>query len=911
MSIPIINSNKTLVPQILSSSSNTSKPDVTENQVLHSITQQDPLELTSTSITETETTTITTASPLQNNTKPPLQRKSLVLKQKSSPKEPELKKPKTDNENSSDITNKRFFEVVWRKRTTKKNKTWDGDGFIILSSTNISLRKDCSESYKEISRSGKVSAFTTDGVTSLGMYEVEVMGEIIDKEEIEKLGFNFKPSREDSPIVISPNITRESTPSLVNSKGPTRNINKQFKQVIPRSESSIEKPTLGEPLYDSTLPDSIVMKKKNDYDIDVVIDPFIAKKLRPHQIKGVKFLYECLMGLKEFDGNGALLADDMGLGKTLQTITLLWTLVRQSPKGFQTPVVNKVLIACPVTLITNWKKELKKWLPMNRLNVLTLNSKNTIAKDKQDLQNFSRTKVYQVLIMGYEKILNMKEELKKTNFDLLVCDEGHRLKNNSNKTLQALNSLEIEKRILLSGTPIQNDLSEFFNIIDFINPSVLGTFNHFKKRYMNPILRSREIGGISAEVLELGEDRSKELIDLTKPFILRRTSAILSKHLPPRTDVVLFCTPTKTQISLFNQVLISHRFNSMIQINSSATTLGLITMFKKICNSPSLISSDKIFKELDDVKDNTQVGSGKINVLIELLKELSLTEEKVVIVSNYTQTLDIIQAILETLEFTYTRLDGSTPGKDRDSIVTKFNTTHSKAIFAFLLSSKSGGVGLNLIGASRLILFDNDWNPAVDLQAMARIHRDGQNRPVFIYRLITTGSIDEKIFQRQLMKNNLSDKFLDNKNESKDDLFEQQDLKDLFTLRTDTVSNTHDLMECNCSGIGEDIEIDEEAEQLNDRNGSTGQKIKIEDEPSSKGWKSALLLRNDSILNENEEKKSVIIQCLKGYRHINPVNFSNSSEIDVEVGDDITENIIKNRKKLISFVMTKINKTSL
>ncbi|KAH3685805.1 hypothetical protein WICPIJ_003218 [Wickerhamomyces pijperi] len=880
-----------------------------------------------------------------------------------------------DDEASS---NNRYFEIVWRKQTMKKNKTWDGDGIAILTPTHISLRKsDSNNHYKEFSKNSKVSKFTTDDVFSMGAYEVEVMGEITDSETVAKIRgkateaeavteapntatnksnnissatinqkikpqmkmglksySTVQPSRASSTTsIVKQSLTIKSSNSSTTN---TSLASKQFKPMNPLSDPSHnnaatqslhKRPKLGEPLYDATLPDSIVFNKLNDDDIDVVIDPHLAKSLRPHQVKGVKFLYDCVMGIKDSQTNGALLADDMGLGKTLQTITLLWTLLKQSPydEGYKNPVVSKVLIACPVTLVGNWKREFKKWLPMNRVSVLTLNSRNGIARDKQDLKGFGRGRVYQVLIMGYEKIANMKDELQEIDFDILVCDEGHRLKNNSNKTLQALNSLDVQKKILLTGTPIQNDLNEFFNIIDFINPGVLGTLAHFKRHFMIPILKSREIGVMNESIIELGNDRSSELIQLTKPFILRRTAAVLAKHLPPRTDIIVFCPPTKSQIHLFHEVLSSTSFNSLLSNSGSASTLALITMFKKICNSPSLVSQDKVYTDLKLTSSHTsQLSSGKLNLLIQLLIQFHSLNEKVVIVSNYTQTLDIIQSILQTMDHTFARLDGSTPSKDRDSIVLKFNKSTTSKQFAFLLSAKSGGVGLNLIGASRLILFDSDWNPAVDLQAMARIHRDGQKKPVFIYRLLTTGTLDERIMMRQLMKGQLSERFVDEGADATDDLFEWKDLKDLFAVKLsgelygkDKGCVMHALMGCACEGIGEVIDDgdEEEEDEENEPVQDDGQKPTIPN-----GFSSALMVKTVSDLNaENldSEKSKSIKKCLVGYRHVHP---SNSVEKDqdgldlyVDYGDIVMENLIKEARtrKLISYMMWKTNKVEL
>ena len=172
------------------------------------------------------------------------------------------------------------------------------------------------------------------------------------------------------------------------------------------------------------------------------------------------------------------------------------------------------------------------------------------------------------------------------------------------------------------------------------------------------------------------------------------------------------------------------------------------------------------------------MASGKINIIVPLLLEIASLGEKIVLISNYTKTLDLLEQVLRKVSLTFSRLDGSTPNNVRNKLVNQFNTNPD--INVFLLSSKSGGMGINLVGASRLILFDNDWNPATDLQSMSRIHRDGQLKPCFIYRLFTTGCIDEKIFQRQLVKNKLSSKFLDNDATSKSDVFDNDDLKNIL-----------------------------------------------------------------------------------------------------------------------------------
>ncbi|KSA00863.1 uncharacterized protein AC631_03398 [Debaryomyces fabryi] len=504
--------------------------------------------------------------------------------------------------------------------------------------------------------------------------------------------------------------------------------------------------------------------------------------------------------------------------------------------------------------------------------------------------------------MSYEKVLSCQNELSTIHFDMLVCDEGHRLKNSSNKVLKVLNDLKISKKVLLTGTPIQNDLVEFYNIINFINPSALGSFQSFQKDFIKPILRSREVNCINRDTIKRGELKSSELIELTKEFTLRRTSSILSGYLTQKTDIILFCPPTELQIMLFKFVLSSKKFNTLLREDNFNNSLTLITLFKKICNSPSLLFQDKLFNSLIENEESSidltalskKTASSKVNILIPLLIEINEVGDKTVLISNYTQTLDLLETVLQKLNISFLRLDGSTPNNLRDKLVNDFNKQHVLKNSVFLLSAKSGGVGLNLIGASRLILFDNDWNPSIDLQAMARIHRDGQTKPVFIYRIMTTGCIDEKIFQRQLMKNNLSDKFLDNKTDSKLNLFDMNDLKDLFTVNEKTLSNTHDLLQCDCSGKGEDISsISIDSDDTN------------EESDTPRGWITALDYKQE---DQKPKKQQVsMINALIEYKHYNPNNISEG----LDCGDSVTKNIIQKSKERsipipITYMLTKV-----
>ncbi|RUS22539.1 hypothetical protein BC937DRAFT_88569 [Endogone sp. FLAS-F59071] len=485
------------------------------------------------------------------------------------------------------------------------------------------------------------------------------------------------------------------------------------------------------PRHDPTVDGSLVMPRPSHTHqakwnarkrplVDVVVDPLLCAHLREHQRQGVQFLYECVMGMKEFDGQGAILADEMGLGKTLQTIALLWTLLKQNPYHGDQPTVKRALVVCPTTLINNWKQEFKKWLGDERIRAFVVDSKANIG-------DFLHGKIYNVMIIGYEKLRTVQELLSDAQFDIVVCFPGHRLKSQNIKTAQAIRTLLTKRRIILSGTPIQNDLGEFFAMVNFINPALFDSYTSFKKVFEEPIVRSRQPDCSPADV-DLGKARADELTRLTNMFILRRTSQVIAKYLPPKIELVLFCRPSPLQRDLYDCFLGTPALRCLTTAAASEH-LSCITALKKLCNSPSLtfdsatkaidegVGSSLIYAEsrcLDafppgfDSKKYDPVISGKLMVLDHILTELrASTKEKVVLVSNYTQTLDILEGMCNKHEYDFFRLDGSTPSGKRQEYVDRFNSPTCNK-FVFLLSSKSGGVGLNLIGASRLILFDVD-----------------------------------------------------------------------------------------------------------------------------------------------------------------------------------------------------------
>ncbi|SMN18540.1 similar to Saccharomyces cerevisiae YGL163C RAD54 DNA-dependent ATPase, stimulates strand exchange by modifying the topology of double-stranded DNA [Maudiozyma saulgeensis] len=521
---------------------------------------------------------------------------------------------------------------------------------------------------------------------------------------------------------------------------------------------------------------------------------------------------------------GCIMADEMGLGKTLQCIALMWTLLRQGPQGKR--LIDKCIIVCPSSLVNNWANELVKWLGPGTLSPLAVDGKksslvgggNATVADAVHAwaQAKGRNIVKPVLIISYETLRRNVDQLKGCNVGLMLADEGHRLKNGESLTFTALDSINCPRRIILSGTPIQNDLSEYFALLNFSNPGLLGTRAEFRKNFEIPILRGRDAEASDKE-MDKGERQLQTLSNIVSKFIIRRTNDILSKYLPCKYEHVIFVNMKPFQNNLYKQLLRSRDVKKLVKGDGGSQPLKAIGVLKKLCNHPNLLDFEKEFANIPDkdlnIPDNYEPPSsksrdiqtqysGKFSILERFLHKIHTeSDDKIVLISNYTQTLDLIERMCRYKHYGTVRLDGTMNINKRQKLVDRFNNPENEE-FIFLLSSKAGGCGINLIGANRLILMDPDWNPAADQQALARVWRDGQKKDCFIYRFITTGSIEEKIFQRQSMKMSLSSCVVDAK-EDVERLFSADNLKQLFQFNEKTICDTHETYHCKrCNSEG-------------------------------------------------------------------------------------------------------------
>ncbi|KAJ5099919.1 DNA repair and recombination protein [Penicillium argentinense] len=862
-----------------------------------------------------------------------------------------------------DATFERFFNALWRKPSTKKNKTWDGDGVVATRQGFVFLRDDGG---KDMGRSMYESILEPGTMLYIGGKEVEIDSEIPRRQFLTEQKFvgDSKPApapaaapkkipaskkteaRTDSGRISSLALVTgrtqplKRTASALDGDSSTKAPSRLGAYKSPLIEDTVVPVSADKivPRHDPNAKDALIMPRPNlvpkgKQIVDVVVDPLLSKSLRQHQREGVKFLYECVMGMRDFNGEGAILADDMGLGKTLQTITLLWTLLKQNPIYGEGPVLKKALIVCPVTLINNWRKEFRKWLGNERIGVFVFDDK------RKRLTDFTKGRAYNIMIVGYEKLRTVQEGLAKgAGVDIIIADEGHRLKTLQNKSGQAIQSLNAAKRVILSGTPIQNDLREFFAAVDLVNPGVLGNFKTFIREFETPIVRSRQPEATSKDI-EKGESRNEELRELTSKFILRRTADVLAKYLPPKSEYVLFCNPTRAQASIYQAVLASPIFQTAI--GNAESALQLITILKKLCNSPSLLSAknnDKSPNEtitalLSSLPPNlmrhfSPSASAKVRVMDQLLDSMrSQTSEKIVLVSNYTSTLNLLATLLTSLGLPFLRLDGSTPAQKRQPLVDDFNRLPAETCFAFLLSAKAGGTGLNLIGASRLVLFDVDWNPATDIQAMARIHRDGQKHHCRIYRIVLKGSLEEKIWQRQVTKLGLADSVMEHKDSVAQ--FSTAELRDLFRLDEESTCQTHDLLGCDCGGKGissgiatpaelrqnsdaepSDTDSDDDLPELDFHALKKASEVDMEKQEKAIREASRRHAAKDE-KSSTKKQKDKMHQSLAQYSHINPAclvsGADDAEEVAAAVDDDVLVSLLKDECNRIGYIFKKTN----
>ncbi|HEY8087662.1 MAG TPA: SNF2-related protein, partial [Polyangiaceae bacterium] len=439
----------------------------------------------------------------------------------------------------------------------------------------------------------------------------------------------------------------------------------------------------------------------------------LKAQLRPYQEQGFQWLWF----LHEI-GSGGVLADDMGLGKTVQTLALLLAVKNEDAKveGKRKPF--KTLIVAPTSVVTNWLREMDKFAPSLR-HALWHGAER---KERQDEMEDA-----DVVVTSYALLRRDEELLKEIDWRYVIVDEAQQIKNPLSATARAAKRLRSDRRLALSGTPIENRLSEIWSIFDFVSPGLLGPLDKFEERYSRPI-----DGGDKAAATRLRAT--------IHPFILRRTKSEVAKDLPEKIETDQFCELTGEQASLYGAVLKEVRAQVMGEVErqglarSHIQILAGLTRLRQAACDPRLLGLPRQFGDLD---------SGKLVALRDLIETSLEGGHKVLVFSQFVTMLQIIKRAMDEDGVKYEYLDGST--KDRQERVDHFQRDDGPPVF--LISLKAGGSGLNLTAADTVIHFDPWWNPAVEDQATDRAHRIGQTKVVTTYRLIAKGTIEEKILE--------------------------------------------------------------------------------------------------------------------------------------------------------------------
>ncbi|NWU97122.1 ERCC6 protein, partial [Upupa epops] len=539
--------------------------------------------------------------------------------------------------------------------------------------------------------------------------------------------------------------------------------------------------------------DDLSEESDTEFEEGFKVPGFLFKKLFKYQQTGVRWLWEL-----HCQQAGGILGDEMGLGKTIQIIAFLaglsYSKIRTRGSNYRQVLLCRLyqglgptVIVCPTTVMHQWVKEFHTWWPPFRVAILhetgSYNSKK--AKLIHEIASCNG-----ILITSYSYIRLMQDDIHRYSWHYVILDEGHKIRNPNAAITLVCKQFRTPHRIILSGSPMQNNLKELWSLFDFIFPGKLGTLPVFMEQFSVPIT----MGGYanaSAVQVKTAYKCACVLRDTINPYLLRRMKADvkMSLSLPDKNEQVLFCRLTDEQRQVYQNFINSKEVYQIL--NGDMQIFSGIAALRKICNHPDLFSGGP--NSLQDVPDAEveeaeQFGywkrSGKMIVVESLLKIWHKQGHRVLFFTQSRQILHIFEVFVRSRKYSYLKMDGTTTIASRQPLITRFN--EDKSIFIFLLTTRVGGIGVNLTGADRVIIYDPDWNPSTDTQARERAWRIGQKRQVTVYRLLTAGTIEEKIYHRQIFKQFLTNRVLKDPKQRR--FFKSNDLYELFTLSSPDVS---------------------------------------------------------------------------------------------------------------------------
>ncbi|CAK7267829.1 DNA repair protein rhp26 [Sporothrix epigloea] len=503
---------------------------------------------------------------------------------------------------------------------------------------------------------------------------------------------------------------------------------------------------------------------------------------------------------------GGIIGDEMGLGKTVQLISFV------SALHYSQRLDKPVIVVAPATVLRQWVNEFHRWWPALRVSILHSSGSGMMSVrgedriEEEELLWDNRPQKHRssaaakkivdrvvkhghVLVTTYAGLQTYSDVLIPVNWGYAVLDEGHKIRNPNTAITVYCKELRTPNRIILSGTPMQNNLTELWSLFDFIYPMRLGTLINFRNQFEIPIRLGGYANATNLQIMT-AQKCAETLKDAISPYLLQRLKADVATDLPKKSEQVLFCKLTEPQRQAYELFLKSDEMNAILR--KARQSLYGIDILRKVCNHPDLLEPH--LKRKEGYHWGNPNKSGKMQVVKALLQMWKRFGHKTLLFCQGTQMLDILEAFVRRQgDINYLRMDGKTAIKDRQTLVDQFN--NSPSIDLFLLTTKVGGLGTNLTGANRVIIFDPDWNPSTDIQARERAWRLGQKKEVTIYRLMTAGTIEEKIYHRQIFKQFLTNKVL--KDPKQRTNFGLHDLHDLFSLGSyeDGVTETSEIFQ--------------------------------------------------------------------------------------------------------------------
>lgn len=470
-----------------------------------------------------------------------------------------------------------------------------------------------------------------------------------------------------------------------------------------------------------------------------------SRTLRPYQVEGLNWMVTCWKQQRS-----CILADEMGLGKTVQVVSLIEHLrAEESIRG-------PYLVVVPLSTIQHWRREIESWTDLNVCVYHDIGDHRGAKFTAKDMRAVIRNQEwyypglpnaifrFHILLTTFETVLADFEDFEQIHWRMLVVDEAHRLKSAGSRVLKQMRGLHCDRKLLLTGTPLQNNTQELWVLLNFMEPVKFDNMDDFNQKFGK--LQSQE------QVVQLQK--------LLGPYLLRRIKEDVEKSIPPKEETIISVELTTLQKQYYRAIYDKNKSFLYRGTKNSLPTLNNIQLqLRKCCNHPFLIKGveERELGELGDapnaaaIMDKTVQCSGKMVLVSKLLPKLKREGHKVLIFSQFLKQLDLLERYCEANSFGFERLDGTTSGSIRQNAIDRFSRPNSKT-FVFLLSTKAGGVGINLIAADTVIIFDSDWNPQNDLQAQARCHRIGQKKSVQIYRLVTRNTYESEMFDRASRK---------------------------------------------------------------------------------------------------------------------------------------------------------------